>query len=342
MVKKFTKNTNMKNGMISAITRPLLSIALMMLLSAPLLAAKPGQEQVAPQSADSSVQQKLQALQQQLEVMQKQLANKQEDMDRLAKQMDSVSDKMTRVMVDSTVIRVGNMKIDLSDANKDNKRDLAIKTCTKCKKPKRFETKWGGIDLGVNSFLSDQMLGAPKGYDDLSLVQVPLMVDVHLFRSQINLFKAHLNFNYGICFEFNNYKFKSNNYLTPKMDSVSFTESGDDLKKNKLSATYAELPMMLEFVSNPCNPDHSFHLGVGGSIGYLLNAHTKRVLSDGGKIKEHDDFNLNTLRYGLTGTIGFGKVTFFVNYGISTFFRDGVAPLMNPVSAGLVLIGFDD
>jgi hypothetical protein len=46
-------------------------------------------------------------------------------------------------------------------------------------------------------------------------------------------------------------------------------------KKSMLAMNFIEVPVEIRFSTNPDDPARSFKVGVGGRIGYLINAHTK-------------------------------------------------------------------
>lgn len=290
-----------------------------------------------------SLQMKLDALQKQLDILEQKLEEQTSNQQiQIITKQTKDGDQVT-IQTDTNIIQLGNLKFDLNEKDLDLKDVVKADDCDfEDREFHRFETKWGGLDLGVNSFLTNNKLVTPQGFKDLELIDVPVVVNIHVLRSQLNLFAGHLNINYGVYFELNNYKFRSNNFMISKIDSISFDESQIDLKKNKLFASYVHLPVMLEFIANPNKPETSFRFAIGGSAGYLVGAHTKRVLNNDDKIKEKDDFNLNKIRYGITARIGVGNVNFFATYSLSNMFRDGVEPVVTPVSVGLSLIGFDN
>ena len=76
---------------------------------------------------------------------------------------------------------------------------------------------------------------------------------------------------------------------------------------------------------------------LGGFGGILIGSHTKQVKTDGEKIKIHDDYNLNTLRYGLSARVGYRGFNVYANYALSNMFRDGVQPKLTPLEAGIGL-----
>lgn len=82
-----------------------------------------------------------------------------------------------------------------------------------------------------------------------------------------------------------------------------------------------------------------FKIGLGAYAGYRLGSKTKFVVRDGGnrdRIKDHDDFYLTNLRYGIRGRIGFGDLDLFVNYDLNDVFAENRGPKMNAFSFGVI------
>ncbi|MBA3648377.1 MAG: PorT family protein [Chitinophagales bacterium] len=246
---------------------------------------------------------------------------------------------------DSTEVKVGRWNIIVRDNhNKDEQHVNIYKDKTDCTDNeeshhlKNIETKYLLLDVGLNNY------SGRNGVSNLTANYSPLkvntgkswVVDVHLINQKINLISYHLWLSYGIFFEFNSYKFNDlTNVLVPRVDSVVFVSSEQPLKKNKLSPTYVGIPVMLRLETNPDDINKSFHISAGGFGEYLLGAHTKTKTTSGDKNKQHDDFNLNDFRYGITGRIGYGWFNLYTNVSLSTLFAKDVAPEAYPWSVGL-------
>lgn len=104
-----------------------------------------------------------------------------------------------------------------------------------------------------------------------------------------------------------------------------------DYEKHKWAVTYAEIPLEFRYRNDKPN---GFKFGLGGSIGYLINSHSKTIDNDGKK-KFYKLKGIETLNYALTARIGFGRYSAFVHYQLSRFIRNGDFPQMTPVSYGI-------
>ncbi|WP_448519497.1 outer membrane beta-barrel protein [Rhodoflexus sp.] len=109
--------------------------------------------------------------------------------------------------------------------------------------------------------------------------------------------------------------------------SASGTEvidiSQTNVRRSLLAVNYIDLPAELRFASS--SGRRAFRVAVGGKVGVRISSHTKIRYEEGtGKFK--DDFNLNPLRYGVYGRIGYSSYNVFAYYGLSELFRSGRAP----------------
>lgn len=100
-------------------------------------------------------------------------------------------------------------------------------------------------------------------------------------------------------------------------------------KKSMLAMNFIDIPVELRFSTNPDDPARSFKIGVGGRVGYLINAHTKiRYREDGEikKLKDQQDFNLSRFRYGVFMKVYIGNFNFFGYYNLNPLFESNKGP----------------
>jgi hypothetical protein len=242
---------------------------------------------------------------------------------------------------DSTEVRIGKWKMSVEE-NYDGNDKVRVYKDEDCddeehESLKNVNTKFLLMDIGLNNYFAEGLSSNfPTPYK--ALVPNPgksWVVDLHIFNQRVNLIDHHLWLSYGVFFEFNSYKYNSQEVMQPRLDSVAFQENEEALKKNKLSCEYVGIPLMLRYETNPRDEDKSFHIAAGGFGEYLLGAHTKIKNTSNDKAKQHDDFNLNRFRYGVTARVGYAWINLFVNYSLSTLFEKDIEPDLKPVSAGL-------
>jgi hypothetical protein len=87
------------------------------------------------------------------------------------------------------------------------------------------------------------------------------------------------------------------------------------------------------------NFDEAFRFGAGFYAGYRIDSYSKNMWKEDDKKKlyrNHDNFYLNNIRYGIRARLGFGSFDFFADYDISELFVDGKGPKLNPISFGVI------
>ncbi len=123
--------------------------------------------------------------------------------------------------------------------------------------------------------------------------------------------------------------------------------SGNHYAKNKLTTTYLEAPIELRYTAKPLESSKSFKFAVGLKVGTLIKAQTRyKDLEDkdGGAInsyvlKESKKTFFNNTRVAATARIGFGPVSVFGSYQLTTLFKEGVAAPIKPFAVGLTVSG---
>ena len=223
------------------------------------------------------------------------------------------------------------------DDDEDNDGDR------KDKKLSNVKTRWGMLDLGINTYLQD------GGFDftgDAELMDLnyarSINVNIHVFRQRVNLIAHHVNLLYGLSFDLHNYSFSEPITLQPDTEPLVITmDSENDLRRNRLYNSFVEVPVMINLTSNPRKPGKAFRVSAGGYAGFLLGSRTRQRQEEGGQtVIQRDDFNLNKFRYGLTGQVGIGPINFYANYALNPLFEDGKGPELHPLNIGISVIPF--
>jgi hypothetical protein len=118
-------------------------------------------------------------------------------------------------------------------------------------------------------------------------------------------------------------------------------------KKFKLVSTYVEVPVELRFITDPENSDASWKIALGVKLGALLNVHTrgKTLVNSAGTTlnsyvqKESSKNFFNGTRLCGTARVGYGHVSLFGQYQVTSFIKDGRGPNVHPYSIGITFSG---
>jgi hypothetical protein len=153
------------------------------------------------------------------------------------------------------------------------------------------------------------------------------------YQYEFRLFKSPISIVPGFGLSLERHKMKNNytlDYENNTSDQVILVAPAaspyPNIKKSMIITNYLDLPVELRYTLKPDDPTRSFKIAVGGRIGYLFDASSKIKYSENSevkKIKDKQDFNLNKVRYGLSGKIGFGNFMFFGYYNLTPLFEKG-------------------
>ncbi len=248
----------------------------------------------------------------------------------------------TTTEADTVVVRIGQREVVVTE------RDQS-KTQVKVKKRRypSFRDNWTGIDLGINGYVGSDNSTDLKG--DAALLDLDYAksvgVNLNLWQQNLILVRGHLGFVTGLGVGWNNFRFADKQVTLEKgpQSLIIHHDSPYEYKKNKLTVTYVNVPLLLEFQTNPNMSPNKFHLAAGINVGMRVSSHTKQMLfidKNREKFKDHKDFYINPFRYDATARIGWGRINLFASYALNTLFRDGKGPELTPFTAGISLLSF--
>lgn len=217
----------------------------------------------------------------------------------------------------------------------------------KLKKKSSVSTNWWILDVGfanlrdrtsygsteTNSYLKPTRLGEPNfAANDMKLsTSKSSNVNLWIFMQKLNIAKGYVSLKYGLGFEMYNYRYERNiSYLNNPQpyvfrDSIQFS-------KNKLYASYATVPLMINFNTTP-EKKKGLSISVGLSAGYLISSRNKQISSERGKRKVNGDFDLEKFRLAYIGELGLGPIRLFGSYSINKLHEKGLTQY--PYSVGI-------
>jgi len=145
--------------------------------------------------------------------------------------------------------------------------------------------------------------------------------------------------------------FYSHNYIT-KADIVQYADTSGQvlsrfeaypqytLNRAKVVRNFLDIPVELRYRTNPNEKGHSWKIAVGAKIGYRTNIYTKVIDKQDNKYKSFVYPQVSRSRYGITGRIGYGKISVNGYYSLSNIFFDGKGAEITPLSIGVTLTLF--
>jgi hypothetical protein len=263
---------------------------------------------------------------------------------------------------DTTKVSVGRHQIVVDDEGNVKYR----------KKRKKFNGHWGGVELGINGYVTPDFntnfsTYYDKDYDYLTL-QYEKSIAVNL-----NIFEANIPFNKdknmglvtGIGLAWNNYRFSSPTYLTPDSSEVyGFYMEGASVRKTKLTAMYITVPIFFE-IQTKSRRWKMFHFGIGGLMSARVRTHTKVYYNQANQpyllvdpnsdftqerttpggtnriiAKQYNSFYLQPFKFDAMVRIGYSVINLFATYSINSMFQSGRGPELNRWTIGIMLVGW--
>jgi hypothetical protein len=256
------------------------------------------------------------------------------------------SDYLKEPAAEETITETQVIDNDEADEDWDNENWTTVSK--KRDKHSRRTYSSFNFDLGTNNYLSDGNF--PD--QDNKLYTVKPWGSWYVAANSVQRTRIVNKFyvEWGLGVSWYNFKFQNTATVISKDDqSIIFTEDTSDanFKKSKLTATYinASLVPMLDFGANRRKPSvfdghnsDSFRIGVGPYVGYRIDSYSKRKFDTGGdeqKPRDHDNFYLNNVRYGMRVQLGFDDIDLFFNYDMNELFIENKGPKLNAFSFGI-------
>jgi hypothetical protein len=245
-------------------------------------------------------------------------------------------------------ISFGKTKIIIvqEEDDKDDEFQISINDTVAKKKPKQRTNHFAGVDLGVNGFLSSNNsvdLQTDAQFLELNYGTKSLEVAINVWEKFIPIAEEKFGIVTGLGLKYNNYDIAKDIVIVDIMDSTfGIVDSTRAIYKNKFKTTMIHVPLMFE-TNLGRDADHSFHLAVGGIVGYRIGSKTKQKYKQDGdreKKKDRGDFNINPFQFAATARVGYGDFTLYASYNLTPLFDKNKGPEIYPFTVGLSLVSF--
>ncbi|MEN9638701.1 MAG: hypothetical protein RLZZ262_569 [Bacteroidota bacterium] len=252
-----------------------------------------------------------------------------------------------KVAADTTKMKIGDTRIILIDDDPTN--DSTSVEYTYDGPSDRYElTHFAGVDLGMNFLLNSSGntdFDSTMNWLDLDYAR-SLTWRINFWEEKVRLYKDYVGLMVGAGITYNSYGLRRNVSVITT-DSTGTTgipvdPSVRDFTKNKLRATYLNVPVMIE-INTSDRVSKSFHISAGVMTGLKIGSLTRQKWEDDGN-KHNEavkaDYNFSQFTLDASVRIGYGKFTVFANYGLTPLFKKDDGPEVYPVSVGLQVAPF--
>lgn len=207
---------------------------------------------------------------------------------------------------------------------------------------KRSEVEFLALDLGVTNYYRNGEFGVDAASPQLEVrtFRPGSHVALHFLPTRVSLIgRGAVNLKTALTVDWTNLYFTNPITIQRGQDQLTIVEETREFTKNKLMSRYFQIPLMLNFNTDP-GGDDGLSVSVGGYAGVFWKARTRQESDELGTVKFEDDFNLNPFRYGLTARVDFKWFDFYANYNLSSLFEEGSSPVTNTFNVGVNIINF--
>ena len=237
----------------------------------------------------------------------------------------------------------------LGDSDRNIDKEVKIKKVKKEKYHSGKYSRWAGVNLGFNQIRDFDGYKSLKGSKDVwdNKIWSSRTWSINPVEVSLSIVKKHILLTTGIGFEFRNYSFTQEFDLVRQGEIIEPQLVDLDYSKNKLRASYVQVPLLLEF-NTSTRPKKGFYLAGGLIGGYKMGSGMVQEYELNGQEieKEIDDnkgFNLNDYQLMGTARLGFDRITFIGNIDLLPMFKDGKSVTGDDIaniSFGIQLVGF--
>lgn len=241
----------------------------------------------------------------------------------------------------------GNTSVKVMDVEEDEEKEIAGEHEEKKRRGKDYKGHWAGFEIGLNNYVDPNFsMSRSEGEEFMDLhTSRSINVNINFLEYNVGLGTDRVGLTTGMGFEFSNYFFDNNNNIvknpeTGVIEELDYTTLGIDLSKSKLTTTYLTVPIILETQIGGNKRSKRLHISAGAIGALKIGSHTKVVYKESGskqKDKNRDDFNLTSLRYGLTTRVGYQALNVYANYYLTPFFEKDKGPELYPLNIGLAI-----
>lgn len=215
------------------------------------------------------------------------------------------------------------------------------------KSPPKYDIRTGNqllFAMGFNNAIIDgvSLDDSPYKLGGSGFVELGWLWKTRVFKES-----NFLRFKYGFSFQWNKLDIKDNMYFEKGADETTLQVFPTNLKKAKFRTTNLVIPVFFEFGPSTKKEyknriryftDDHFKVGIGGYGGVNLGTQQKLVYEDefGDRVKEKikTGYNTNTFVYGVAAYVGYGDLSLYAKYDLSTIFKDATVD-QNNISLGL-------
>ena len=238
---------------------------------------------------------------------------------------------------DNNIFTIGNKTfgIHINDDNSKEREERRNRRWKTKNKRQRSTTSQFVFAMGINNVLENDELSSLNN-SEYQLWRSRFYELGWTWKTRFSKNASNFYLKYGTSFLWNNLRLEGNRVHVKNGNSTDIQVFANQLSESRLRHVQMNFPVHLEwdfsrnkkyddgFVRDRTNK--SVRLGIGGFVGFKLG--TRQYLeykdANGVKVKEvqKDNFNMNTVNYGLSAYLGYRSTSLYVKYDLNPLFQN--------------------
>jgi hypothetical protein len=247
------------------------------------------------------------------------------------------SEEFTGNEEDDNTFTIGNkvFKLTFKDDDKNNEDLDTVSKKELFNKTSRRTTTQFVFAMGVNNVLNNDKLSSLND-SEYKFWQSHFYELGWTWKTRLTENPSQVYFKYGVSFLWNNLRLQENRIHVKNGDDTEIQIYGNQLSESRLRHVQMNFPMHLEWdlSKNKIDKDgrvkdrtnNAIRLGVGGFVGFKLGTRQYLEYNDANGVKveevQFDNFNMNTVTYGLSAYLGYKSTSFYVKYDLNPLFKN--------------------
>jgi hypothetical protein len=205
----------------------------------------------------------------------------------------------------------------------------------KNRKKNRATTTQFIFAMGVNNVLQDHRLSSLND-SEYKFWQSHFYELGLSWKTRLTQDASQIYFKYGVSFLWNNLRLDANKYHVKNEEVTAVRSFSENLSESRLRHVQMNFPVHFEwdFSKNKKGSDgfvfdgvnNAVRLGIGGFVGFKLGTRQYLEYRDKDEVAvaevQYDNFNMNTVNYGLSAYLGVRSVSLYVKYDLNPLFKD--------------------
>ncbi|MEY3679260.1 MAG: hypothetical protein RI924_1401 [Bacteroidota bacterium] len=220
----------------------------------------------------------------------------------------------------TTIIQIGNLKINTNDQKTSIVKANAVE-----KRTVSVGFVFDHVDLGFSRYLDNGSFTLSP--ENSFLEFQPSKTTNFAFDFFEFKYKSSPSFSIYLAagLDWNHIRLVNNVTIQKNQSQLTAVQENVNFSKNRFSSRYLRLPIGFEFSHKVQNGKY-LRFVAGPELGFLLNGKVKQISKERGKEKFKDDYNFNPFRMGAHARLGYQNTGIFAKYYFNEVFAKGQGP----------------